>query len=64
VYTNMTLKDGERVPFASYRCKATAKEVRKIGDSTYTHRCRLHIDHDGEHSCICGRHWEPLKAAS
>lgn len=53
VNTNMTYRDGVAIPFPTYRCKARARRPEK----TYTHQCRLHVDHDGPHSCICDMKW-------
>lgn len=47
------------VPRKTYRCKSTLKKIREQ-HSTYTHGCKLVIDHDGDHRCICGRTWQPL----
>lgn len=49
--------EGAPVPRRTYRCKSTAKEVAKLG---HTHPCKLTIDHDGDHSCVCGKAWQPL----
>lgn len=49
----------ENVPYPLYRCRATAQE--RPG---HTHPCRRHVDHDGNHKCICGREWEPLEVTA
>ncbi|WP_137843827.1 hypothetical protein [Microbacterium sp. 2FI] len=51
--SSMTFNDGEPIPFPSYRCTATARKAK----STYTHRCRQHVDHDGDHVCTCKMRW-------
>lgn len=48
----------EFVPYPPYLCKATAKEPDKIG---HTHPCRRHVDHEGDHKCICGKSWERVE---
>lgn len=53
----MKFNDGQPIPYPSYRCTATARKA----SSTYTHRCREHVDHSGEHVCTCKMHW-PKKA--
>lgn len=42
------------VPMVSYRCKSTAK---KLSELDMTHICKIGIDHDGDHKCICGKSW-------
>lgn len=49
--TGRTYVDGEKVPFPSYRCKGVAKTRNE------KHECRRHVDHDGEHKCICQKTW-------
>lgn len=59
--------DGEKVPFARYRCKARATfpwpartNERAAEPRTVTppkHSCKRHVDHDGDHKCICGKAW-------
>lgn len=62
--TGRTYGDKEKtpVPFPGYRCKATSKQQREAAHSTLTHACKITIDHDGPHRCICGRAWEPVLA--
>lgn len=53
------------VPLLSYKCKATAKdEKRTQPGQTLTHQCKIGIDHNGDHECICGKVWPPLVGAN
>lgn len=64
--TGRTYGDKEHmpVPFPTYRCKATATDPRPHApNSTLTHACKITIDHDGDHACICGKSWKPLEGA-
>jgi hypothetical protein len=65
-YTTRLYADGARVPFPSYRCKARATfpwpASRDSSEEPRTvippkHHCKLHVDHDGDHKCICGKSW-------
>jgi hypothetical protein len=50
-------KDHAPVPLTAFRCKAEL--YRMVDDAHRTeHRCKLVIDHAGEHSCICGKGFE------
>lgn len=59
--TRRTYGDEEKtpVPFPAYRCKSTAVEKRSKDNPalTYTHRCKITIDHGGDHRCVCGKKW-------
>lgn len=49
------------VPFPRYRCTTTIADERPHAPhSTLTHPCKLAVDHEGSHRCICGKTWEPL----
>ncbi len=59
-----TYGDADRtpVPLPAYRCKSTAQEARPHAPhSTLTHQCKVTIDHDGPHHCICGKSWPRAK---
>lgn len=47
-------KEQTPVPFPSYRCKSTARDTTKLA---HTHLCKIGIDHDGDHACLCGKGW-------
>jgi hypothetical protein len=51
------------VPVRSYKCKGKATVARGEG-LTLTHHCKIGIDHDGDHQCICGKTWAQLAEAS
>jgi hypothetical protein len=52
-------KENTPVPMPRYRCKSTAAETRPHAPhSTLTHPCKLAVDHDAGHRCICGRTWD------
>lgn len=55
--TDRVYKDGIPIPYPSYRCKAKAH-----GKGHGSHGCKLHVDHDGDHLCLCGKSWEPVAA--
>lgn len=61
----MTYDNGKHpVPLKSYKCKATAvDQKRTLPGQTLTHQCKIGIDHDGDHECICGKAWPPLAGA-
>ena len=52
--TERTYADEEKtpVPYPSYRCKARAH-----GKGHGAHACKLHVDHDTDHRCVCGKRW-------
>lgn len=53
------------VPIKSYKCKAVAiDDKRTRPGQTLTHQCKIGIDHDGDHLCICGKAWPPLASAN
>lgn len=52
------------VPYYAYKCKSKAIEKRPHAPhSTLTHQCKIGIDHEGEHRCLCGKHWKPAVAS-
>lgn len=63
--TGRVYGDAEKtpVPFPHYRCKATAADLRDNG-MRLTHFCKVTVDHDGLHRCICGKAWEPVSAVA
>ena len=62
----MTYDNGRiPVPLLSYKCKAVAKdEKRTQPGQTLSHQCKIGIDHDGDHKCVCGKAWPPLAGAN
>lgn len=57
----MTYSKGVPVPLYSYKCKATCKDAKR---TTFSHLCKIGIDHNGDHECICGKAWPPLAGAN
>jgi len=54
-------KENTPVPLPRFRCKATAVEHREgASHSTLTHPCKISVDHDGDHRCICGKTWRRI----
>lgn len=47
--------DATPVPRTGYRCKAKTVNTAKLAHS---HPCKLTIDHDGQHACVCGQKWD------
>lgn len=45
------INDKLPVPLVAARCPSAL-------DGSNAHRCKLHVGHDGEHLCICSKHWE------
>ncbi|WP_217181613.1 hypothetical protein [Streptomyces sp. AC495_CC817] len=57
----MTYKDATQtpVPRRTYRCPATASERSEHNINLQRkHACKITVDHDGDHQCICGMTWE------
>lgn len=57
----VTYVDGQNtpVPRRVYRCRATAAERSPNSvDLQRKHACKIAVDHDGDHACICGKTWE------
>lgn len=64
-WNKQTYRDGDPVPMRSYKCKSKVTQQREgAPHSTLTHDCRIGIDHDGDHKCICGKHWKPMADAN
>ena len=63
---NKTYDDGKTpVPLLSYKCQAKAVDQKRTRPGlTLTHQCKIGIDHDGDHACICGKAWPPLAGAN
>lgn len=58
--TGRTYSDTEQtpVPFPAYRCKATVTvRSQHYHQVLRKHLCKITIDHDQEHACICGYEW-------
>lgn len=47
--------DKTPVPRRTYRCPSTARDASK---TAHSHPCKLTVDHDGDHQCICTKKWE------
>ena len=64
-WNNMSYDDGMiPVPLIRFKCKATATDnKRTLPGQTLTHSCKIGIDHEGQHKCICGKVWDPMTAA-
>ena len=62
----MTYDQGKiPVPMFAYKCKAKAiDEKRTQPGQTLTHQCKIGIDHEGDHQCLCGKTWRPLADAN
>ena len=56
-YTGRKYKDGIEVPYLTYKCKSTATAPPKDGRVETTHACKIHVDHDGDHICLCEKRW-------
>lgn len=55
--------DTTPVPRVTYRCKAVAKQRSDANKQVFrTHTCKLTVDHDGDHKCLCGRTFERTEA--
>lgn len=63
-HTTAVYSDGHRVPFYSYKCKSDVVRTRKDKSGANQHTCKIHIDHDGSHVCICGEKWDRKEKAS
>lgn len=48
--TGRNYADGAPVPFPIYRC------VSRVAGG---HVCKLTVDHQGEHRCLCNKKWRP-----
>lgn len=48
-------EDTTPVPRHTYRCKATSRDTTK---KAHSHPCKLTVDHDGEHACLCNKKWD------
>jgi hypothetical protein len=62
--TGRVYGDSDRtpVPFPTYRCKASASEHSPHNKQVLRkHLCKITIDHDGDHACICGKTWPHAK---
>lgn len=68
VHTERLYADGEKVPYPGYRCKARATfpwpASRAVSTEPRTvtppkHQWKRHVDHAGDHKCICGKSWQP-----
>ncbi len=58
-------QDKTPVPLPMLRCKSVAREQRPHAlHSTLTHSCKVTVDHDGAHRCICGKTWPKATADS
>lgn len=56
-FTGRTYKDGIKTPLLSYKCPSTAIAPAKPDRVTSTHQCKIHVDHDGDHICLCEKKW-------
>lgn len=50
--------DKLRVPLKAYRCKAHLVKTVDGVNKPSGHQCRDVVDHEGDHSCICGKRWK------
>lgn len=57
----MRFSDGKRVPLCHYRCKSNLGVLADGVNKPTGHRCNNTVDHEGEHSCLCGKRWKGRK---
>jgi hypothetical protein len=57
------INDGARVPLRGYRCKAHLHRVAGATQVPTAHKCKLAVDHEGDHKCICDKTWAQNRRA-